>query len=79
MSEITVYDRADNKVLLEPIGHGLYERVVRHEGGTVEHTGRIVNLDVSLQCDALFTEERHERFIQKQKNCGRRKETCAAT
>lgn len=67
MPEITVYDRKGNKVVLEAVGKGLYEKLSRDEDGEIVRTGNIVNLRTALGCGSYFTEEQHERFLAKQK------------
>lgn len=63
MPEITVFDQKGNPVRLEAIGHGLY--VTLDADGNP--TSREINLATALQCNSLFTEEQHERFVAKQK------------
>ena len=67
MPEIVVYDRKGNKVVLEAIGKGMFEKISRNESGEAERTGDVLNLKTALGCGAYFTEEQHEKFLAKQK------------
>lgn len=70
MPEVTVYDHKGNPVTLEAVGNGLYEKLTHDEDGEIVHTGNLVNLKTALECDAYFSEERHERFLaRKGKKC----------
>ncbi len=65
MPTITVYNRKGEKVVLEAVGHGMYEKIGSDEYGNEYGTGDIVNLDTAFQCGSLFTEKQHDRFIEK--------------
>lgn len=58
-----MYDRKGNKVVLEAVGKGMFEKL----DGDGTGTGNIINLKTALSCGAYFTEEQHEKFLAKQK------------
>lgn len=69
MSEIVatdVYDRKGKLVTLERIQGDMYE-IVEHDGDKTVRTGNIVNLRTSIQCDSLFTPEKHAKFLRRKK------------
>lgn len=73
MPTITVYDRKGNPITLEAVGNGLYEKLKETDEGEIKRTANIVNLNTSLNCGSLFTEEQHEKFLKRQKKKGTRK------
>ena len=63
MPNVIVYDPKGNKVILQAVGNGMYARL--DEDGNP--TDNLVNLATAIQCNSLFTEEQHERFLAKKK------------
>lgn len=65
MPEIVMYDQKGNAVRLQAAGHGLYARL----DADGNPTNNLVNLATAIQCNSLFTEEQHKRFLaRKQAN-----------
>lgn len=67
MPNVIVYDPKGNKVILQAVGNGMYARL--DEDGNP--TDNLVNLATAIQCNSLFTEEQHERFLAKRKRAGK--------
>lgn len=59
MPEIVMYDQKGNVVRLQAVGHGLYARL----DADGNPTDNLVNLKTAIQCNSLFTEEQHKRFL----------------
>lgn len=72
MPTVTVYNRKGEKVVMEAVGHGMYERIGTDEFGDGYKTGDVVNLDTALQCGSLFTEEQRQRFLKKKAKRGKK-------
>lgn len=63
MPNVIVYDPKGNKVVLQAVGHGLYARL----DADGNPTDNLVNLATAIQCNSLFTEEQHEKFLARRK------------
>ena len=63
MPNIIVYDQKGNRVVLQAVGRGMYARL----DADGNPTDNLVNLTTAIQCNSLFTEKQHERFLAKKK------------
>ena len=61
MSSVTAYNRRGERIVLQAVGHGMYEQL--DSGG--KGTGCLINLKTALGCGSLFTEEQHEKYLAK--------------
>jgi len=69
MPNVIVYDRKGNQVILNPTDkEGMYEKLNADESDS----GSLINLDTSIQCGSLFTEEQHQKYLANKKK-GRNK------
>ena len=63
MPNVIVYDQKGNRVILQAAGHGLYARL----DADGNQTNNLVNLKTAIQCNSLFTEEQHEKFLARKR------------
>ena len=63
MPNVIVYDQKGNQVILQAVGHGLYARL-DVDGNP---TDNLVNLATAIQCNSLFTEEQHAKFLARKR------------